>query len=407
MLFCGEDMQKIKLPNGLTIIYEPKQGNSVVVELLVDVGSNDEKPDERGISHFLEHLLFEGTSKRPTNQLISNEIESIGGDFNAYTTNERTCFYVKVLKKHFTKAVDVLSDVLLNSLFKEEHIEREKNVVIKEIDMINDEPRFYQWLLLQKNLFDKHPCQYPTYGDKKLIQGLKKEKILEYFKKHYVASNITISVVGKVENWKEEIVKNFTLPKLAKPRKEMVKTLMSKKENFAKERRKMANTYTLLGYKTVPRSHSDAYVLEVINGILGRGQSGRMFAEIRSKHGLAYDVGSQNVGEVTFGYFAAYATIDKKNVKKVKKLIEEEVKKLKNVSEKDLQESKDFIEGDYLLELEDSQKVADQILFWEQVKDAKLMNTFVKEIRKVSINDVKRVINKYFKNGTFVVLEGK
>src|SRR3989338_5688265 len=206
-------MQKLRLPNGLTVIHEPKKGNSVVVELQVNVGSNDESPEERGISHFLEHLLFEGTQKRPTNQLISNEIESIGGDFNAYTTNERTCFYIKVLKKHFTIAVEVLSYIMLNSLFKEEHIKREKNVIIKEIDMINDEPRFYQWLLLQRTLFNKHPCRYPTYGKKEIIMNLTRDKIIQYFQKHYLPNNMVLSIVGDVKNWRKEIEKLFLMKK--------------------------------------------------------------------------------------------------------------------------------------------------------------------------------------------------
>ena len=164
-------MQKIVLPNGLKVIYQHRPGNSVVVEVMVKVGSNHELPEERGIAHFLEHILFEGTTKRPTNREISNEIEKIGGDFNAYTTNERTCFYVKVLKKHFQKAVEILAEILQQPLFAEEHIAKEKNVVLKEIDMVHDEPSYYQWILLQQNLFKKAPCKFPTYGDRKVIKN--------------------------------------------------------------------------------------------------------------------------------------------------------------------------------------------------------------------------------------------
>src|SRR3990167_4175398 len=148
-------MKKVVLGNGLTILYYPKKGNSVVVEVMINVGSCHEKSDERGISHFLEHILFEGTKKRPTNKEISNEIERIGGDFNAYTSTGKTCFYAKVLKKHFLIAVDVLADILQNPLLKEKDIKKEKNVVLKEIAMIYDEPRFHQWILLQQNLFEK------------------------------------------------------------------------------------------------------------------------------------------------------------------------------------------------------------------------------------------------------------
>ena len=123
-------MKKVVLKNGLTVLYYPKKSNSVVVEVMINVGSCHEKSEERGISHFLEHILFEGTTKRATNKEISNEIERIGGDFNAYTSTGKTCFYAKVLKKHFTIAVDVLADILQNPLLREEDIKKEKNVII-------------------------------------------------------------------------------------------------------------------------------------------------------------------------------------------------------------------------------------------------------------------------------------
>ena len=132
-----------------------------------------------------------------------------------------------------------------------------------------------------------------------------------------------------------------------------------------------------------------------------------MFTEIRSKRGLAYDVGTQHVGNVTFGYFAVYASIDRKNVMTVRDVILEEIKKLKDVTAKDVQEAQDFIEGDFLLELEDTQKVADNVLFWEQVKDAKLLNQFLHDIKNVTVSDVRRVVNTYCKKHTMVVLQGK
>jgi len=400
-------MQKAVLGNGLTILFEQKKGKSIVIEVMIKIGSNDEHPTERGIAHFLEHLLFEGTKKRPTNREISNEIEKIGGEFNAYTTNERTCFYVKILKKHFIKGVEVLSDVLQNPLFDLKHIEKEKNIVLKEIAMVNDEPRFYQWILLQKSLFLKHPCKNPTYGDVNIIKGLTKDKILKYFNKYYVPNNMVVSIVGDVDNWKEEMKKYFIAPKRMLPKEDVVKEPRAVKNNVKVEKRKITNTYVVLGFKTVPEGSQDSYVLEVINGILGRGQSGRMFTEIRSNRGLAYDVGTQNISEVTFGYFAIYATVDKKNVNLVKDLIVKELYRLKNVNELDLKEAKDFVEGDYLLDLDDGQKVADQVLFWEQLGDANKMKDFVPRIKKVTINDVKRVVNEYFNNYTMVVLEGK
>lgn len=401
------DMKKKVLPNGLTVIFKKKRGNLVVVEVMVKVGSNYERSDEKGISHFLEHILFEGTPKRPANRDISNEIEKIGGDFNAYTSNEKTCFYVKVLKKHFGTAIDVLADVLQNSLFKEKDIAKEKNVVLKEIDLVNDDPRHYQWILLQKVLFEKHPCRFPTYGDKKVVKNLTRDKVLDFFKRYYVPNNMAISIVGDVKNWKKEVEKKFVFKKGRDVSGVKVKEPVMKRNKIRKEKKNINNTHLLLGFKTIPRKNKDSYILDVINGILGRGQSGRMFTEIRSKKGLAYDVGTQNFADMNTGYFAVYASIDRKNVELVKRMMLKELQNLEKVSTKDLKEAVDFLEGYYSIELEDTQKMADQLLFWEQVEKAENINKYLKNIKKVTVNGVKRVAKKYFKNYAMVVLEGK
>ena len=400
-------MKKVVLSNGLTVIYYPKKSNSVVVEVMVKVGSCHEKSEERGISHFLEHILFEGTKKRASNKEISNEIERIGGDFNTYTSTGKTCFYTKVLKKHFSIAVDVLADILQNPLLREEDIKKEKNVVLKEITMIYDEPRYHQWILMQQNLFEKHPCKYPTYGDVKVIKSLDQRKVLGFFTKYYVPNNMVVSIVGDAPKWKKEIEKYFVFKKgkLQKTTFPAEPILKKNKKVFLKKN--IFNTHLVLGFKTVSRAHPDSYVLDVINGILGRGQSGKMFTEIRSKRGLGYDVGTQVMSDNNFGYFAAYAIIDKKNIALVTDLMLEEIRRLNNIALEEVKEAQDFIEGDYLLEIEDTQKVADQILFWEQVKDAALMGEYLKKIKKVTVNDVKRVAEKYFKHYTQVVLEGK
>jgi predicted Zn-dependent peptidase len=400
-------MKKVTLDNGLTILYKNKPGKAVVVELMVNVGSNHEKPAERGISHFLEHMLFEGTTKRPTSHIITNEIEKIGGDFNAYTTNERTCFYIKVLKKDFKKAVEILADIMQNSLFKQEHLTRERNVVLKEIDMVYDEPRYYQWILLQQTLYKKHPCRYPTYGDRKVIENLTRDQVLAYFNKHYISQNMVLTIVGDVNGWLNEAKKQFVMSKGKKPASYDSSEPKTTKTITKKTKKDIANTYCTIGFKTVPRTNRHSYVLDVINGILGRGQSGKMFAEIRSKRGLAYDVGTQHVSEISYGYFAVYASIDKKNVAKAKKVMLEELAKLKNVSDEDIKDSKTYIEGDYLLELEDVQKIADQVSFWQQLHDIKLMDKYIQNMKSVTSADIKRVVKKYFVNPTMVVLEGK
>src|SRR3989344_4619612 len=400
-------MKKEVLSNGLTIIFEPKKVNSVVVEIMVKVGSNDESPSERGLTHFIEHLVFEGTKKRPTNRDISNEIEKIGGEFNAYTTNERTCFHVKVVKKHFSTAVEVLADILQNPLFKPEHITREKNVVLKEIDMVFDDPRFYQWVLLQSTLFQKNPARYPTYGDKNIIKKLTREKIVNYFYKHYVPNNMVITVVGDIKGWKKEIEKAFCFKRGILHTSPRIKEPFATKNITKTEKKNIANTYVSIGFNTVTKGHPDSYALEVINGILGRGQSGKLFTEIRTNRGLAYDLGTQNVNEISFGYFAIFASVDKKNALLVKSLMLKELEKLLSVTKLEVQEAKDFVEGAYYLELEESQKIADQLLAFEQAGDANMLKDYIRQVKEVTVTDVKRVIKRYFNHYAFVMLQGK
>ena len=146
-------MKKYRLDNGLTLIYEKKDSKAAAIEILVKAGSSYESKKQLGISHFIEHMVFEGTKKRKNSRLIANEIEKLGGEINAYTTTDRTAFFIKILNKHFGKALDVLSDMVQNPTFANEFIEKERKVILKEIDMTNDQPRIFQWILFQKNLF--------------------------------------------------------------------------------------------------------------------------------------------------------------------------------------------------------------------------------------------------------------
>lgn len=202
-------MQKTVLANGLEIIYIPQKSTSVTVQIMIKIGSAIEQPKERGLAHFLEHILFEGTPTRPNSFLIANEIEKVGGAFNAYTTHERTCYYAKVPKKHFKSTLNVLSDIVQNPLFEKVSVEKEKKVVLKEIDMVHDDAHSLQWIELQKELYPNSNSLHPTYGTKKIVQNLTPKKISSFFKTYYHPKNMTIAIVGKVKNWKEEVESMF------------------------------------------------------------------------------------------------------------------------------------------------------------------------------------------------------
>jgi len=399
-------MHKTKLNNGFTLIFKKTKTDSVTIEIAVKTGSNNERDGIRGISHFIEHMLFEGTKHR-TSMQTANDIESLGGEFNAATSNEVTFYYVKILKKHFKKALDVLSDIIQNPLFNKKSIEKERQIILSEAKMVNDDPRFYQWLLFERSLYKKHPAKHPVVGYIDDIKNISKKDILDYYKEHYIPDNIVITVVGNIGQSSLNDIKNKFHLKSSKPINikyvdEPVKT----KPSFISEKKDVKQSYVILGYNTVERKHKDSYILDVIKAILGRGLSGRLFNEIRGKRGLGYEVGIHHDINPTYGFFAAYVTVDKKNIQLVKKIILNEFKKLKNLTAKELKEAKDYIEGEFLLRNEDTQDYANAVSFWELSSEAEDINKYLKNINDVTKSDIVKTVKKYLnKNYTMTVIK--
>ena len=397
------------LKNGIVVIFEKNMSKSVAIEVMFKIGSNFESSKLAGISHFLEHMLFEGTKNRKDSRTIANEIEKYGGEFNAYTTGDRTAFFIKIINKRFDRALDILSDMVANPIFDKKIIEKEKQVILKEINMVTDDSRLHQWVLFQKNLFENHPAKNPTYGTVQTVKSFDRKHVLDYYNSHYLPNNMVISVVGNVKNVKGNIKKYFGNLKPGKllKRPNVHEPLQTKVKKFV-DKKKTLNSYMVLGYKTVSRTAKESYVFDVITGILGRGQSGWMFDEIRNKRGLAYQVGINNESESDYGIFAVYTGLDKKNIEKAKKIILQQFKRLERISKNDLEESKTYIEGNHTLELEENFHRADNLAVWETIKDASLSASYLKNIRKVTINDVKRIAKKYLNDKyTLVVIEQK
>ena len=388
-------MKKTNLKNGLTLIEEKKDTASVSIVITVKTGSNNETKKILGISHFIEHMLFEGTAKRENSTIIANEIEKLGGDLNAYTSNEKTCFYIKVPKKHFDKALDILSDILQNPVFDKKSIEKERGIILKEINLVNDEPRFYQWILFQRTLFKKYPTKNPAYGTRAAVKKITRNDLLNYYKKYYPPNNIIVSVAGNIKNIKSRVEKAFNSEPKALPKAKKINEPKQNRIIIKKEKKKILNSYMVLGYKTPVRKEKDSYTLDVIKALLGRGQSGKIIEEIRNRRGLAYEVNVLHESAVGYGYFAVYLNTDKKNIPLTIKIILDIFKKIKNVTNKEISEAKGFIEGQYILENEDTRELADELAFWQQVGSVNLQKDYIKNIRKVTKRDIIKAAKKY------------
>lgn len=399
-------MKKVILKNGLKIILAEKETKATTISINVKAGSNNETQKTLGISHFIEHMLFEGTKKRNSQEIVS-EIEKIGGEINAATSNNRTLFYIQVPTKYTKKGIKIISDIIQNPLFDEKSIEKERKVIINEIKMVNDEPRFYQWILFTKTLFKKHPAHNPVYGKIEIVNKLSKKDLFSYYKKYYCPNNMVISIVGKSPSKLLPYIKkqfeNFKTYKIKKPI--LIREPKIKHPRINIEKGKTLQSYTVIGYKTVARDKKESYSLDILENILGKGQSSKLFTEIRSKLGLVYEIGVEHESNFDFGFFAAYANTNKKNLPKVKSKILEEFKKIQNISAEELKETKESIIGSFILENEDDKKYADNLGFLELVGNVNLLKQYPHNIRKVTLKEIRQVAKKYLnKNYTQIII---
>src|SRR5699024_408943 len=282
-------IEKYTCENGLRIVLEPVPTvRSVTIGIWVLTGSRLETKSNNGISHFLEHMLFKGTENRTAKQ-IAEAFDSIGGQVNAFTSKEYTCFYARVLDTYKEHALEVLTDMLFHSTFLEEELEREKKVVMEEIKMYDDTPDDHVHDLLSKASFGNHPLGRPIIGTEKQIQSFTKQTLIDYMETHYTAENIVVSIAGNVKpDFIEKIEARFSglqrkgkKPNIVRPNFRSEAITMSKETEQA---------HLCLGYEGLAVDDSKLTAMLLINSVLGGGMSSRLFQEVREKQGLAYSV---------------------------------------------------------------------------------------------------------------------
>lgn len=400
-----------KLKNGITLIKVPVAGSKAVTLMaMFPVGSRYEHKKISGISHFLEHMLFKGTEKRPTHLEISRELDSIGAEYNAFTSKDYTGYYVRTGEVNTEKAFDWLADITFNSKLDAAEIEKEKGVIVEELRMYDDNPLMAVDNLFERTIFgEAHPLGWDIGGTPDSVRGLSREDILNYYQNFYLPSNMVLVVAGKINNKKlPKLIKLFEVNKSAKKKSELksnFEKFVWKKENSSLADRvvvsekKLDQAQVIIGFPGLAYNDPDRYAMAVLLNILGGGMSSRLFVEVREKHGLAYMV---NTGSGSFrdvGVATIQAGLDPARLGAAFKVIKEELAKIKEnpVSAKELADSKNNIAGRTELSMEDSsaqaQWFAKQFWFTNKIQTYEQVT---KKIKAVTVADVKRVANKLF-----------
>ncbi|MEK7664829.1 MAG: pitrilysin family protein [Patescibacteria group bacterium] len=394
--------KKTTLKNGLRIITVPMENsNSVTVLLLVGAGSKYETKNINGISHFLEHMFFKGTKKRFNTLKIAETLDMVGGEYNAFTSKEVTGFWAKVDKKHKDVALDWISDIFLNSKFDEKEIEREKGVIIEEINMYLDTPTAYIGDLFEELLYKDQPAGWKVIGEKDNILSFNRQKVLDYYKNHYSSKNTIICVAGginqaKIESEIQDCFKNIENRNTALKAK--VKEEQKKPELLIYYK-KTDQTHFCLGARAYNIFSQKRYALVLLSIILGGNMSSRLFIKVRERSGLAYSIHTSSDLATDNGYLVTQAGIDHKNLEKSIKIILKEYKDLKDkkVSEKELQKAKDYLKGTMSLSLDSSDSLASFYSLQELLEENILTaEEKFKKIDEVSISDINKVANDIF-----------
>ncbi len=354
--------QKTTLDNGLRIITTTMpHTQSVSICIFIGIGSRYETEAQVGVSHFIEHLCFKGTSKRTTAREISEAIEGVGGFLNAGTDKELTVYWCKVAQSHFPLALDVLADMLLHSRFDPVDIERERQVIIEEINMSKDSPSQQVNMLIDELLWPNHPLGRDIAGSKESVAALTRDMMLDYMAGQYLSDNIVIAIAGNIQHQEAVTAVSQTLGSWTnrQPRSRYSAYKEQRNPRLQVERRDTEQAHLCLALPGLPLLHPKRFTLDLLNVILGEGMSSRLFVEIRDKLGLAYSIHSYVEHFLDSGSVTVYAGVELKNLSIVITAILDQLSQLKEVvPESELSKAKELSKGRLLLRMEDSRSVA-------------------------------------------------
>ncbi len=395
---------KTILKNGLRVITVPMKDNpTVTVLVMVEAGSKYETKEMNGLSHFLEHMCFKGTEKRPKVIDISGELDSVGAQYNAFTSQEYTGYYAKADYKHLDMLLDVVSDMYLNPVFNEREIEKEKGVIIEEINMYEDLPHRKVQEIFANLLYGDQPAGWDIAGTKENIRNMKRSYFTDYRKNHYVASATTVVVAGKFDEKKTlDSLKKIWGDISSGKKKGKIKTKESQdKPEVLIQNKDTDQTHMVLGVRSFDTYNKNNPALRVLTTVLSGGMSSRLFQKLRDEMGICYYVHAENDTSTDHGVFQVSAGLDNKRVKEGIEAVMEEFRRLKTetVSADELNKVKQQIQGNLYLGLETSESFAEYCGYQEVLnKPIKMPEQIISETEVVTAEDIKKIANKIFQD---------
>jgi len=395
------NIRRQKLPNGLTVITEQMQHiRSASIGVWLQTGSRDEDPEWNGISHFIEHMVFKGTKNRSAEE-IARQVDSIGGNMDAFTAKECICFNVKVLDEHVPIALDIISDLVLNPVFDASDIARERGVIMEEIKMDEDNPDYLVHEIFTQNFWKDHPLGKPILGTKETVKRFERDVVLDAYAHRFSPGNIIVSAAGNLDH--EQFVKlvqghfshmqpmpngfHSSAPKISS-------------RIILRNKKALEQVQLCIGVPAHPIAHAKRHAGYILNTLLGGGMSSRLFQNIRERQGLAYSIYSDLNPYRDTGCLAVYAGTSLASAAKVVQSVVDEFRKLKKdaVPEEELRRSKAQLKGSLMLSLESStsrmSNLARQEMYFDRFYD---LDELIEKIEAVTAKDLADLANEFFK----------
>ncbi len=393
--------KKYTLKNNVRVILSPlHETQTVTVLVLFGVGSRYEHKTVNGISHFIEHMIFKGTTKRPNALAISKELDGVGAEYNAYTSKEVTGYWIKISKDKLDLALDLVSDMLYNSKFESEEVAREKKVICEEMHMYRDNPMMYVDTLLEKIMFEPSSLGWDIGGDDDIILSMSRKALVDFRNSHYHGKNLVVGVAGNIDeetclskikqsfgaSWERGTKANVCIP---------YKGVSQKKPQTTVYYKETEQIQVALGFHGYANSDTQSYAASMLSLILGQGMSSRLFIAIRERRGLCYSIRSSHQSFLDTGVFSIQAGLDKTRIAEAITAIMKELQRIKTrgVTASELKRAKDHIKGKMAISFEDSenvvswyvtQEVLTKKMFTPEEKYAKLKSVTKEDVQKIA-----------------------